>query len=293
MHKFFKQRDAWLYVAPALILYTLFTIAPLPVLVNTAMQEHNSIKMMGYVGFQNVLGVFQDEIFWRSHFNTYFMLAVSLIVTVPLCLLYALLLDKVKGWLRNFFKFGAMLPSVLSVAVMGQLYKGFLDADRGIINNLLNAVGLDKWALSWLGRSDTAIYAITFVGILFGGGITIIMFYAAIKAIPPQYYEAASIDGANFWQASWKITIPLLQDIMKYILVTTTVGSLTTFELIQCLTGGGPNKATYTVIFYIKQTGFQDYNFGYACAAALVFFVECVIVSFTINKLTDKEPIEY
>ncbi len=293
MHKFFKQRDAWLYVAPALLLYTLFTIVPLPILVQTAMQDHNSIKAMGFVGMENIIGVFKDQVFWTSHWNTYFMLAVNVVISVPLCLLYALLLDRVKVGLRNFFKFGALLPSVLSVAVMGQLYKGFLDADRGIINTLLRAVGLDDWALSWIARSDTAIYAIAVIGLIFGGGITILMFYAAIKGIPPQYYEAASIDGANFWQASLKITIPLLQDIMKYIMVTSVVGSLTTWELIDCITAGGPNKATYTVMYYIRTTAFTTYNFGYGCAAALVFFFECVIIAFIINKLTDKEPIEY
>ena len=85
----------------------------------------------------------------------------------------------------------------------------------------------------------------------------------------------------------------MLQDIMKYILVTSVTGSLCTFELIQVLTNGGPNKATYTVILYIKNTGFSEYNFGYACALAVLFFFECVIISFTVNKLTDKEPLEY
>lgn len=294
MHKFFKQRDGWLYIAPALLLYTLFTIVPFPILFITATQEHNAIISLGSVGFANFVQAFQDKTFWVSHFNTYISLAVTLFVTVPLCLLYALVLDRTKAtWLRNFFKFGVMLPSVLSVAVMGQLYKGFLEPKKGIINTLLNLVGLEEWALAWLSRSDTAIWAIIGVGFLFGGGITVIMFYAAIKAIPPQYYEAASIDGANFWQASVKITIPMLQDIMKYILVTSVVGSLCTFELIQVLTNGGPNKATYTVILYIKNTGFSEYNFGYACAMAVLFFFECVIISFTVNKITDKEPLEY
>ncbi len=85
----------------------------------------------------------------------------------------------------------------------------------------------------------------------------------------------------------------MLQDIMKYILITSVVGSLTTWELIQCLTGGGPNKSTYTVMYYIKVIGFQDYNFGYACAAAFVFFIECVLIAFIVNKLTDKEPLEF
>ncbi len=293
MRKFYKQYNAWIYVAPALILYTIFSIAPLPVLIRTALYEHNSIKVVRFVGLENFIGVFHDKLFWTSHYNTYFMLAVTLFISLPLCLLMALLLDRTKGWVRGVFKFGAVLPSVLSISVIGQLYKGFLDADKGIINNILKAVGLESWALSWLARSDTAIYAIAFIGLIFGGGITIILFYAGIKAIPPQYYEAASIDGANFWQASWKITIPMLQDIMKYILITSVVGSLTSWELIQCLTGGGPSKSTYTVMYYIKVVGFQDYNFGYACAAAFVFFIECVLIAFIVNKLTDKEPLEF
>ena len=293
MHKFYKQINAWIYVAPALILYTVFSMAPLPVLIYTAMQEHNSIKVVKFVGLENFIGVFHDKLFWTSHYNTYIMLATTLLISLPLCLLMALLLDRSKGWVRSVFKFGAVLPSVLSISVIGQLYKGFLDTDKGLINGILRGVGLDNWALSWLARSDTAIYAIIFIGLIFGGGITIILFYAGIKAIPPQYYEAASIDGANFWQASWKITIPMLQDIMKYILITSVVGSLTSWELIQCLTGGGPNKSTYTVMYYIKVTGFQDYNFGYACAAAFVFFLECVAIAFIVNKLTDKEPLEF
>ena len=293
MHKFYKQRDAWLYVSPALFLYTLFTIVPFPILIITSLQNHNGIKNMGFIGFENFVKLFSDEIFWTAHINTYVMLACTLIITVPLCLLYALLLDRCKGWLRNFFKFGAMLPSVLSVSVMGRLYTGFLDADVGIINTLLRLVGLDHWAQAWLAQSTTVIPAIIGVGIIFGGGITIIMFYAAIKAIPPQYYEAASIDGANFWQASWKITIPMLQDIMKYIMVTSVVGSLCSFELISVLTHGGPNHASTTVILHIRDLGFSRYHFGYACAGAVIFFIECVIISFTVNKLTDKEPIEY
>lgn len=294
MHKFFKQRDGWLYVAPAMLLYTVFHVAPLPILIRTSLSNHNSIKFLEFVGFQNYVAIFKNTPeFWLAHKNTYIGLAIALIIGVPLAMLFALLLDRTKGWLRGVFKFSVMLPSVLSVAVMGQLYKGFLDADKGIFNNLFRLFGKDEWALPWLSMSKTAYWAIQVVGVLFGSGITIILFYAAIKAIPPQYYEAASIDGANFWQICFKITIPMLQDITKYVVVTSTTGSLCAWDLIQCLTGGGPGKATYTVMYYIKTEGFSAYHFGKSCAAAFIFFIECVTISFLVNKLLDKEPIEY
>ncbi len=291
MKDFYKQRNAWLYVSPALILYTVFTILPLPVLIYTAMQKHNSIKVLDFVGIRNFIDVFRDKIFWGCHLRTYALLAVSLLIGIPLALLMALLTDRAKPWLRNLFKFAIVLPSVLSVTVIAQLYKGFLDPDRGIVNTLLRLFGKPEWALSWLGRSDTALVSIVAIGTLFGGGLTVIFFYAGIKAIPPQYYEAASIDGANFWQASRKITIPMIQDIRKYILVTSVVGAMTAWEIYSLM--GGPSKSCWTVLIYIIRLGFADYNFGYCCAAAFIYFIECVIVAFIVNKLTDKEPLEF
>ena len=124
-------------------------------------------------------------------------------------------------------------------------------------------------------------------------GLNALMFYAGIKVIPRTYFEAAEIDGGNFFYNCIHITIPLLQDMIKYVVLTSTLGSLGMFSYVTVMSAGGPGYISRTVTYEIYQLAFGKSNFGEACALSVIFLIQCILVYVLINKFIAKEAVEY
>lgn len=293
MKNFYSNRAKFVFLLPGFVLFSLFVIYSIIPCFTMSMQDHNGVASMGWVGWNNYKTALTSNVFWSSHIRTYGVLFMELLIGIPLSLLLALMLDRTNKVIRNIYKFAALFPSILSVAVIGKMFLGIFNTEWGIVNTVLRAVGLDSLTASWLSNPQTAIICIGVAYVWQYIGYNSILFYTGIRSIPPEYYEAATLDGANFLQISRRITIPLLQDILKYVLTGATTGTLGMYGLISVMTAGGPGSSSRTVLYEMYYQAFQSSRFGYGCAIALLFLVECVVWALLINRFVAREQIRY
>ncbi len=294
MNKFFGNKLAiFVFAFPALLLFTAYVIYPVIPELIISFQKNDGFKSMGYVGIKNYLDVFQDPTFWKSNLNTFIMVIISTCVGLPVSLIFALVMDRQSEKTKRFFKASSVLPAVLSVTVIAQMWVAIYEPMWGLVNSILRAIGLDSLALAWLSDARTVVPAITVAFLWQYLGLNALLFYTGIKAIPKTYYEAAVIDGAGFVKTSLKITIPLLQEVTKYLLVLSVLGCMSQFAHVRIMTGGGPGDISRTVIYHLYFKAFSASDFGQGCAIAIVFIIECLILTFFINRFVAREKIEF
>lgn len=293
MKKFYNRRAAFLFAFPGLALFTIFVIYPMFPQLLISFQSHNGVESTGFAGLENYKNVLHSAAFLKIHGNTYFIVFCSLFIALPLSMILALLLERTSPAVRRIFKFGALFPSVLSVTVIGKMWSSMYEPDWGLFNSLLRMFGLERLTQSWLTNPHTVVACVAIAFLWQYVGLNCILFYAGIKAIPEQYYEAALIDGAGFLKASLQITIPLLQDIIKYVVIVSTLGSMGMYAHILVMTGGGPGDASRSVLYQMYYKAFSMSQFGEGCAIAVIFMAECMLAALIINKSIAREPIQY
>lgn len=288
-----KKKTILFFAFPGLFLYTCFVVFPLIPEIFISFQKNNGVMSQGWVGFKNYINIFTDSRFWISNKNMLIISILELIIGLPSSLILALVIDRQNGVIRRTFKTIAFIPSVLSVTIIAQLWLAIYNPQWGLLNSVLNAIGLENLKHAWLSDKGTALICIVVVFLWQYLGFNMVLFYAGLKAIPKVYYEAALIDGATEVQAAMKITLPLLQDVLKYVLTISLLGSIGMYLHVQMLTNGGPGDATYTTVFYMYKAAFTSGNFGEGCAVAVVYVAFCVTVSALINRFVAREQIEF
>ncbi len=294
MNKFFGNKLAiFLFSFPALLLFTAYVIYPIIPEIIISFQQNDGFTSAGYVGMKNYLDVFNDPTFWRSNLNTALMVVISTCIGLPVSLIFALVMDRQTESAKRFFKASSVLPAVLSVTVIAQMWVAIYEPMWGLVNSILRAMGLDSLALAWLSDERTVVLAITAAFLWQYLGLNALLFYTGIKAIPKTYYEAAVIDGAGFVKTSLKITIPLLREVTKYLLVLSVLGCMSQFAHVRIMTGGGPGDVSRTVIYHLYFKAFSASDFGQGCAIAIIFVIECLILTFFINRFVAREKIEF
>jgi multiple sugar transport system permease protein/raffinose/stachyose/melibiose transport system permease protein len=284
----------FIFAFPALILFTVFVVYPMIPQVVMSFQSYDGTTSSGFVGFNNYLQVLGSNTFWTACGNTWLIVAISVLIAIPVSLLFALLMDYEKSnFAKNVFKIGAVFPAVISVVVIAQMWVAIYDPNWGLINSFLRAIGLDSLARSWLTDKSTVVVCISIAYLWQYIGLNTLILYTGIKSIPHTYYEAAKLDGAGFWKASFKITIPLLSDVLQYVLILSTLGSMAQFAHIRVMTAGGPGYMSRSMIYEMYYNAFSRSDFGAGSAIAVLFIIQCLIVTFVINKLLKKEAIQY
>ncbi len=294
MNKFYSNKLAiFIFAFPTLLLFSAFVIYPLIPEAIISFQNNDGFKNMGYVGFENYISVLRDMTFWRSNLNTFIIVIISIFLGLPISLLLALIMDRQSESVKRFFKASSVFPAVLSVTVIAQMWVAIYEPQWGLINSVLRAIGLNNMALAWLSDERTVVLAITIAFLWQYIGLNALLFYTGIKAIPKTYYEASVIDGAGFFKTSIKITIPLLQDVTKYLLVLSTLGCMSQFAHVRIMTAGGPGDVSRTVIYELFYKAFSASDFGQGCSIAMIFVLECLVITLLINKFVAREKIEF
>lgn len=226
----------------------------------------------------------QDTVFGISVRNMFLLLIVSLVLQlVGGFLLAVALTGKLRGseWFKNVF----FMPAVISSVAVGMMWTFIYDPSMGIINTLLEMVGLESWQHDWLSERGTAIWAVAIVASWQFVGYTMILFIAAIQNISNDIFEAARIDGATGWRMVRHITIPLVKPIIQVNTILISIGSLKFFDLIFVMTGGGPANRTQVLASYLYNRSFDQQEYGYGDAMAVVLLVMCLIITVIINRI--------
>lgn len=294
MNKYFSTKlSIFVFATPALLLFTVFCVYPLLPEIWMSLHNHDGFRNLGFVGIDNYREAIASPSFWTAHKNTYLIVAISLLAGLPLSMMLALFMDAQTPKLRRFFKTAAMFPAILSVTVVAQIWLAFYEPNWGLFNEILHSLGLESWTRSWLTEKKTVMPSIGLTFLWQYIGLNAMLFYTGIKTIPKSYYEAALIDGANFVQVCLRITIPLLQNVIKYVLILSTLGSMAFYAHVRVMTAGGPGDTSRTVIYQMYYTAFDTSQFGKGTAIAVIFILECLIISFIIQRFVAREKLEF
>ncbi|MEX2104045.1 MAG: sugar ABC transporter permease [Bacilli bacterium] len=281
---------ALLFLSPFLILYLVFTIFPIFKGIQMSLYKWTLIKKMDFVGLGNYTTMMKDPKFWEAVWNTSYFVILSTPTMLVLALLLAVIANR-KTRLQKFYRSVFFLPSVLSVAVAAYLGLFTFQPYTGLVNNVLQLVGLlaqDK-EIFWLSETQLVFFSVTLITLWWTVGVNFILYLSAMQDVPEDIYEAGKLDGANNSQLFWKITLPLLGPITKTIFMLQIIASYKVFLQFWIFTKGGPGTTTRPIIQYIYEEGFRTNNMGYAAAMSYVLFAILIILSAIQLKLNSRK----
>lgn len=230
-----------------------------------------------FVGLSNYRDLIADPDMATALWNTLKFVVARMGLGIPFSFLLALLINSVPGKPQELFKTAYFMPVMTSAVAVATIWKWLYHPQFGFFNQILELLGLQP--IPWLFSSRTALMSCVFMNIWHGSGFTTLIFLAGLKSIPSMYYEAARIDGANRWHLFSRITLPLIQPTLVYVLVVGLIGTFQVFDDVYLLTGGGPGNSTLLLGLLIYSTAFKWMRFGYGSAIAFVLFVIVLILT--------------
>ncbi|HOA20909.1 MAG TPA: sugar ABC transporter permease [Anaerolineaceae bacterium] len=275
----------WLYLLPGFVIYIGFIFYPILETVRTSFFAWNGFSAQrDWVGLENYRTVFSDAQFADAFLHNLIFILFFCILPVLLGLLLASLLTRKALPGMTFFRTVLFLPQVISMVVVGVIWRWIFNPQFGPLNILLNSVGLSSLTRAWLGDFALALPAVGSIGTWVQYGFCMILFLAGMQHISEEYYEASSLDGANAFQQFVHVTIPGLRAEIGVALVTTIIAALRVFDLVYVTTRGGPGNATLVVGFLIYRSAFQQNRIGYASAIATILMLIILGISLLIRR---------
>ncbi len=286
-----KERlTGWLLLIPALLVLSLVFIYPIArafwlSLLTENLGNQLQPEFSGLANYSRMLG---DGRFWQSMGNTTIFTVISVILELILGLGIALVLNQsFRG--RGIVRTITIIPWALPTAVMGLAWAWIFNDQYGVVNDILQRLGLIDVGINWLGSPTLAMTALIIADVWKTTPFISIILLAGLQSIPQDLYEAYAMDGANVWQSFSKITLPLLMPQILIALLFRFAQAFGVFDLIQVMTGGGPAGTTETVSIYIYSTVMRYLDFGYGAALIVVTFLLLItavaIVSWFLNRL--------
>ena len=287
----------WLFALPHLLLFVVFLLAPTLYGFWISLHRwHVLAKTHPFIGMSNYGAALSDDIFWLAVRNTAYFVVLVVPMGNLVSLVLALAVSRVRV-LSTFYKVAYYLPVIISIAVVAVLWQWLYNTQVGLLNLYLGAMvsGLRHLGLSpptfepipWLSNPHWVMPSIALLSIWWGAGGNMILYLAGLNNIPPDYYEAAEIDGANGWQRFWAITWPLLRPTTLFCLVFSVLAAFQIFGQSYVLFGGGsgPGRAGLTLALYMYQQGFSQYEIGYGAAIAYLLFAIVLLLTLAQFRL--------
>jgi fructooligosaccharide transport system permease protein len=279
------------FLMPALILLTIFLLIPVGMVIYYAFTDYYLLTpdARTFVGLENFKRLISDPIFVKSIFNTTKFVVWIIPVQLGAALGMALLINKQRRG-NMFFKVAFFAPVVMSLVVISILWLYLLNPNDGLINALLNKVGLSS--MPFLTSPKQAMYTIVFVSAWQGAGYQMLLLLGGMQNISQDVYEAAEIDGFSKFQQFRYITLPLLKPTAIFVLLTTLISAFKLIVQPMVMTQGGPMNSTMTMVYYIYQTGFTDRMVGYSSSIALIFTTLIGLITIGQRKLIKEDENE-
>jgi multiple sugar transport system permease protein len=276
-----------LFIAPALAVLLSLAIYPLLYSVSVSLQQETPNGVVWGLG--NFARLVSVCFFWTAMAHTFVYAIAALTCEFLLGLGLALLLNsEIRG--RGIFRASLLVPMMLPAVVVGVVWRLMLNPNFGAINGTLKQIGINTESLTWTASPKLAMLSVIAVDVWQWTPFVFLVLLAGLQAIPQEPYEAALIDGSNWWQTFWHVTLPLLKPSILIVLLLRTMDLLRVFDQIFILTEGGPGFATETISLYIYRTAFRFFDFGYAAAMSFVLLaLTNVISAIYINFLEAKE----
>jgi len=284
------QNIGYLFVAPGVLFLLAFTAYPLLLGVVMSLTKVSRTGVIGkWIGFTNWPALLQDQNFLASFGRSLKFSVIGMIAAVVLGLILAQLLNM--AWLtspiRNFLRGLSVMPWMFSSAVAAIMWGLLLHRD-GLINAWLKQAGLIHNSIVFVGTPQTALYSLAGIFTWRIIPFIMVMILAALKSIPNELYEAASVDGASKWQTFWHITIPLIMPLLLTLAILTFVWGVGQFDFIRIITGGGPIDSTTVVSYYIYIVGFLTQNWSYGATISVAVFLVNLIFALVYLYLSSR-----
>lgn len=287
-----KKVYPWYFALGALLLYSLLYVLPGIIGIGYSFTDWSSYSNeINFVGLDNFKLIFSpEEDFTKYIGNTLLFTVVTTTLKTVLALAFALVLSHgVK--LKNFHRGIMYMPSVLSVLIVGLLFKSILNPSKGMLNEFFRAIGMDFMAQKWLTDPKIAFWSVMGVDVWRGVGYIMTILIVGILAISPTYYEAADIDGVNGWQRFRYITLPLLKPTLSVTIVLNVLYGLKVFDMVYALTNGGPGHAT-EVMYTSVYAQFSLGRYGVGTAVSSLMFVFMVIIGFFMIRVLTRNEVQ-
>jgi len=269
-------KDGILFCLPFMIVFALFLLFPMLFGLFIGFFDWDILSTRTWTGFGNYVKLFKDATFYSSLGHTLVFVLVStplLLVTGFFMALLVTSRSPLKDAAENIF----FLPYILSITVIGTLWAWLLQKNYGIVNQFIKLFGGEP--VGWLTDTKYAMTSIIATTVWWTAGFNMILFSAGIKQISSEIYDAVKIDGANYVQTVWRITLPLVRPTTALRLILQIIASFNIFGQVYVMTGGGPHGSTRVLVQYIYETGFKYFKMGYSSAMAYVLFFIILIIS--------------
>jgi ABC-type sugar transport system permease subunit len=285
-----RKFEPYFFIAPAIAVILLIFAYPVMRLTILSFQRPTQGEML-FVGFKNYISVLKDDVFLQATRNN-----LALLICVPIMVVMALLLaiflfERIRGW--EFYRTTLFLPYLLPITVVGLIFS-YIFQLSGVLNEFLTSIGLGFLALDWLGSTRLALPTLMFVIVWKEVGFGIVLFLARLMSVEEDLFDAAKIDGANWWQLQWNITIPQLASVIEFFTIISVITMLSwVFGYVYVMTGGGPGTSTMVTELYIYQTGFRYNQMNIASAVAvLLLLVTGVLIFLELRYRENSSTIE-
>jgi multiple sugar transport system permease protein len=284
-----RSRRPWvglLFVAPMLALFLVFRFVPVIGAALLSLTDYRLSGRWSFVALDNYTRLLRDDLFHQSLVVTLTYTLIFVPLTVLLSLCTAMLLHQVV-WRRGFFRGVFFLPYVTSIVLAAVIWKWIYDAEDGLLNGFLGLFSIGP--VDFLGKAGLVLPSIAVTSAWKGFGYSMLILLAGLQAVPRSYLEAAMIDGASAWQRFRYITLPQLRPVLFFVLVIETIGAFQVFDAMYVMTGGGPVRASYSLVYLLYDSGFKYFDFGYASAIGLVLFAIVLVVSLVQRRLVGRD----
>jgi len=280
-----KPWTAYLYILPGFLIYGAFVLWPIIDTLRYSFYDWDGFSTPTLIGLGNYVRLFQDSLVGIALRNNLLFIFFYTLFPIVIALFLTSLLTRRQIRGLTFFRAGLFLPYVMSMVVVGVVWRWIYNPVFGPLNQALRAVGLETWARPWLGDFDFALPAVGIVGTWVQFGFCLVLFIAGVQRIEEVLYDAAKIDGASDLQQLWYITLPSLRGEISVALVTTLIAALRIFDLIFVTTRGGPANETMVVALQIYRNAFDLNRAGYAAAIAVVLTGIILFISYLVITL--------
>lgn len=287
-------RNGLLFVSPWLVGLTLFTLLPAFLSLYYSFNDYSVLTKPVYVGAANYQDLLEDDQFHTSIANTLLFGVMALPATTILALILAFLLQETNRF-HGFFRMLFLLPALMPMVALALLWQFIFRADVGIANEFLEGVflffGLEQIGIdqgpNWLGSTLWSKPALV-VTMLWGAGQPMVIYLAGMKEIPSALYDAAEMDGANWYHKARHITIPMLSPVIYFNIIVGTIGILQVFSVPYVMMGpqGDPLRSSLFYLMYLFDQAFRKFNMGYACAMAWLLFVAIAALTYFAHRVS-------
>lgn len=281
--------SGWLFVSPALIGFSIFTFGAILYSFYLSLTRWNLMTPPRFIGFENYINIFSnDKYFFKYMGNTVYFVAFLVPVVLIISLMLAIFINQRVTGIVKVYRAILFLPSITSTVAVSMVWIWLFNPEIGLINNFLSAVGFHNTPL-WISSEHTSKLALIIMRTWQMSGYYMLIFLAGLQTIPNELYEAASIDGAGALSRFIKITLPMLSNTTFVVMILLIIESFSMFESIFIMTDGGPLGSTSTIMYYIYQKAFTDYQMGYASALAWILFVIILIITLIQYKFRKEQ----